>query len=81
MTENCGVCSRCIPQDPNDGGSVGCIQPVNDIKLVDVPSMGYTSEDTPYPRGEICTKGANCFSGYYKSRWHYGIRVFSANLG
>lgn len=67
MTENCGTCTRCIPKDPTDGGSVGFMQPVNEIKLVDVPSMGYTSEDKPHPRGEICVRGANCFSGYYKS--------------
>lgn len=67
MTENCGTCTRCIPKDPTDAGSVGFMQPVNEIKLVDVPSMGYTSEDKPYPRGEVCMRGANCFSGYYRN--------------
>ncbi|KAF9648046.1 acetyl-CoA synthetase-like protein, partial [Thelephora ganbajun] len=67
MTENCGTCTRCIPKDPTDGGSVGFMQPVNEIKLIDVPSMGYTSEDKPHPRGEVCMRGANCFSGYYKN--------------
>jgi len=75
MTENCGTCTRCIPKDPTDGGSVGFMQPVNEIKLVDVPSMGYTSEDKPHPRGEICVRGANCFSGYYKSRLHSHGRI------
>jgi long-chain acyl-CoA synthetase len=78
MTENCGTCTRCIPKDPTDGGLVGFMQPVNEIKLVDVPSMGYTSEDKPYPRGEICVKGANCFSGYYKSA--SGPRIISAGV-
>jgi len=75
MTENCGTCTRCIPKDPTDGGSVGFMQPVNELKLVDVPSMGYTSEDKPHPRGEICMRGANCFSGYYKSKLCLRINI------
>jgi long-chain acyl-CoA synthetase len=30
--------------------------------------MGYTSEDTPNSRGELCVRGANCFSTYYKGK-------------
>ncbi|TDL27290.1 acetyl-CoA synthetase-like protein [Rickenella mellea] len=66
MTENCGTCTRVWPFDPTSSGTVGAPQPCNEIKLVDVPSMGYTANDKPNPRGEICVRGGNCFSVYYK---------------
>ncbi|KAH0584041.1 hypothetical protein H2248_009615 [Termitomyces sp. 'cryptogamus'] len=66
MTENCATCAKGLPNDPTSSGTVGPPQPINEIKLVDVPAMGYTSEDKPNPRGELCVRGANCFKVYYK---------------
>lgn len=66
MTENCGTCCVNYADDRNAAGTVGTCQPVVEIKLIDVPEMGYTSEDKPYPRGELLSRGANHFQGYYK---------------
>lgn len=66
MTENCGTCTTNYADDIKSGGTVGPPRPVNEVKLIDVPAMGYTSEDKPYPRGELCSRGANHFQGYYK---------------
>ncbi|BDA50881.1 Carboxylic acid reductase [Coccomyxa sp. Obi] len=35
-------------------------------KLVDVPELGYTTKDKPYPRGELRIKTTRMISGYYK---------------
>jgi len=67
----CGVVGHEVyPKGRNDGGSVEFMQPVYEIKLMDAPSVGYTSGGKPYPRGEICVGGAKCFSGHYKGELH-----------
>ncbi|KDQ60651.1 hypothetical protein JAAARDRAFT_125417 [Jaapia argillacea MUCL 33604] len=66
MTENVATCTKVWPKDPSSSGTVGPPQPCNELKLVDVPQMRYTSEDRPYPRGELCVRGLNCFKMYYK---------------
>ena len=35
-------------------------------KLVDVPELGYTTKDKPYPRGELRLKTKRMITGYYK---------------
>eukprot|EP01125_Pyxidicula_operculata_P012759 TRINITY_DN4197_c0_g3_i2.p1 TRINITY_DN4197_c0_g3~~TRINITY_DN4197_c0_g3_i2.p1 ORF type:complete len:1095 (+),score=120.04 TRINITY_DN4197_c0_g3_i2:560-3844(+) len=37
-----------------------------EARLVSVPDMGYTTEDIPFPRGEILVKTPQMISGYYK---------------
>lgn len=64
MTETIGTCTKGIPEDNTAMGTCGQIQPCNDVRLVDVPEMGYTHADKPNPRGELCLRGDNIFKGY-----------------
>jgi len=43
------------------------VQPGVVLRLRDVPSLGYTSKDRPWPRGEICVKTESLVAGYYGS--------------
>lgn len=76
MTENCGTATRIFPNDPTSASFVGGPHCNTEIKLVDVPAMGYSSEDKPFPRGEIYTRGDHCFKRYYKGEEANLLAVF-----
>lgn len=65
MTETSAVSALTCPADITSG-QIGVPAPCIEMKLVDIPEMGYTSKDEPHPRGEIWIRGPSCFSGYYK---------------
>lgn len=47
-------------------GNCGAPSPVDELKLRDVPEMGYTSADSPNPRGELLIRGNTVFSEYFR---------------
>ncbi|CED83432.1 Long-chain acyl-CoA synthetases (AMP-forming) [Phaffia rhodozyma] len=66
MTETVGTGSKGNAHDKDASGKIGPPHVCNEFKLVDIPEMGYSAKDKPFPRGELCVKGMNVFSGYYK---------------
>ncbi|KAI4136340.1 MAG: hypothetical protein L6R39_007826 [Caloplaca ligustica] len=63
LTETCGMGALC---DPSSWTSTALGEPPGsiEIKLVDVPDLGYTSSHTPNPQGEIWIRGAAVTEGY-----------------
>jgi len=65
MTENCACLTLSHLADWK-AGHVGAPMPVAELKLVDVPEMGYASSNSP-PTGEIQVRGTCMTSGYHKN--------------
>ena len=64
QTETCAA--SCLTQRGDySSGHVGGPSPCNECMLIDVPEMSYFASGTP-SRGEICFRGPNCFTEYYK---------------
>lgn len=66
MTESCALTAVTVNGDLAHG-QVGGPAPGVEMKLVDIPEMGYSSKDIPNPRGELYLRGPTIFSGYYKN--------------
>jgi len=66
MTETYAVALGQLVQD-NSAGNCGPPSITNECRLRDVPEMGYTSTDSPHPRGELLVRGHTIFKGYYKN--------------
>jgi len=66
LTETCGPTSLQETTDPRIGTG-GAPFPSIEVKLVDVPEMGYLTSDKPQPRGELWVRGNSVTSGYFKN--------------
>lgn len=65
LTETCAGGTIGHPDDIHPG-TVGGPVPCCEMKVVDVPDMGYRATDQPLPRGEIYFRGNNIVKGYYQ---------------
>ncbi|KAJ1400853.1 AMP-dependent synthetase/ligase [Sesbania bispinosa] len=66
LTETCGSTTLGFPDEMCMIGTVGTVSVYNEMRLEEVPEMGYNPLGTP-PCGEICVRGKTVFTGYYKN--------------
>ncbi|XP_038680822.1 long chain acyl-CoA synthetase 1 isoform X1 [Tripterygium wilfordii] len=66
LTETCGPAALCYPDEMSMIGTVGAVAVYNELRLEEVPEMGYNPLGNP-PTGEICMRGKTLFSGYLKN--------------
>ena len=66
LTETYAVALGQLPQD-NSTANCGPPSLAVEVRLRDVPNMGYTAADQPCPRGELLVRGHSVFKQYYKS--------------
>lgn len=66
LTESCAMGMKSRADDMGASGTIGGPVMTNEAKLVDVEALSYFSSDKPNARGEICLRGDNVFSKYYK---------------
>ncbi|KAF4615141.1 hypothetical protein D9613_003439 [Agrocybe pediades] len=64
MTESCGMCTL-LPPECIRFGAVGIPVPSIEVKLLDIPDLGYKYSNT-LPQGEVCIRGPSVFKSYYK---------------
>jgi long-chain acyl-CoA synthetase len=66
LTETLGPSTVGYPDDMSLVGTVGVAATYTDLRLEEVPEMGYDPLGVP-SRGEILIRGNTVFTGYYKN--------------
>ncbi|KAL9168279.1 hypothetical protein ABFS82_04G005200 [Erythranthe guttata] len=66
LTESCGLSTLGFPDEMSLIGTVGSAFVYTEIRLEEVPEMGYDPFGDP-PRGEVLLRGKTEFAGYYKN--------------
>ncbi|KAL5561047.1 hypothetical protein UlMin_030794 [Ulmus minor] len=66
LTETCGPTTLGFPDEMSMVGAVGVVSVYNEMRLEEVPEMGYNPLGEP-PCGEICVRGKSVFTEYHKN--------------